>query len=115
MQNWVAHPRIINKKKKDIVECVFQVKSSSKAYQLYQNQKDLCDKLSMKVSSKNTDMFYVQRIGFLTGPNVKLSSPMNYVQEINYKAEIDRGCVEIKKKVTFEKGTSSKVLMVCAI
>ena len=60
-------------------------------------------------------MDYVQRIEFLTGPNINLAVPSNYVQDINTKAWIDEGLIEIKKKVAYEKGSSSKVLMVYAV
>ena len=115
VQNWMAHPRIINKKNKNIVECIFQVQAKATAYQLYQNQKELCQKLSMTITSKSTKMEYVQRIGFLTGPNVHLAVPNNYVREINEEAQIDKGSIEIKKKTAHEKGATSRVLMIYAI
>ena len=40
----------------------------------------------MSITSKNTKMEYVQRIGFLIGPNVHLAVPNNYIKVINEEA-----------------------------
>ena len=69
----------------------------------------------LKISTKKTDMYYVQRIGFLTGPNVNLASLDLYIKEILQLAKLDLEVIEIKKKITFEKKTSSKVLMIYAV
>jgi len=58
---------------------------------------------------------YDQRIGYLDGPYIQLTSPDQYVQDINTQALIDRGYIEIKKQLTYEKGVSSKALVVYAI
>ena len=113
--SWTSTPRIIKAKTKDTVECIFQVKSNATAFQLYKNQQKLCDEKFIKVSMKKTDMEHVQRIGFITSPYVQLASPDVYVQEINSTAMIDRGIIEIKKHITYEKGMASKVLMIYAL
>ena len=69
----------------------------------------------LKISTKKTDMYYVQRIGFLTGPNVNLASSDLYVEEIWQLVKLDLGVIKIKKKITFKKKTSSKVLMIYAV
>ena len=113
--NWACDPRVINRKDKDIVELIFKVKTMASAYQLYVNQKEICTNNSIRITKKSTDMEYVQRVGFLTGPYVQLASPEEYVKEINSIANIDPGCIEIKKHVTHEKGVGSKVFMIYAI
>jgi len=113
--NWASPPRVIPRKNKTTVECMFDLKTTASTFQLYQNQKDMCNSKSIKISTKKTDMQYMQKIGFLTGPYVQLAAPDRYVQEINEEALICHGAIEIKKRITFEKGVASKVLMVYTI
>jgi len=111
--SWAYLPRVKHRKDKSIVECAFQAKTTATAFQLFQDQQSLCQELHMKISTKKTDMNqYVQRIGFLTGPYVRLASSDKYVREINNKALVHRGCIEIKKQITHEKGTASKALVI---
>ena len=115
IENWAPVPRVIKKKSKTTVECMFDLKTTASAFQLYQNQKKRCDEKLIKISTKNTDMEHVQRIGFLSGPHVQLAASPHYVKEINEEALVNYGSIEIKKRITCEKGVASKALMVHAI
>ena len=44
-----------------------------------------------------------------------MASPKYYVNELEFKAEIEKGYVEIKKKYTFDRGVWSKVLVIYAV
>jgi len=114
--NWAYYPRVVYRKQKSIVEYSFEVKTTINTYQLYQDQQSLCQSSKIKISTKKTEMGqYIQRIGFLTGPHVRLASSDHYVKEINNKALIHRGCIEIKKQSTHEKGSLTKALVVYAV
>ena len=56
------------------MECVFQVKIIVSAFQLYQNQKEMCVRLAMKTSAKKAEIEYIQRIRFLIGMQVNFAS-----------------------------------------
>ena len=69
----------------------------------------------MRISTKKTDLFHAKRLGYIVGPNVQLASPDVYVKQITDAIGLYPNMIEIKKKVTFEQGTSSKVLMINAL
>ena len=52
LNSWAIESRIAHKKKKIIIKCVVQVKTESITFQMYQNQKEICDKYQLKLSSK---------------------------------------------------------------
>ena len=113
--SWIYDSKFIRKKNKTIVECFFQVCTEVSTYKLCLNQKEFCEKYSMRISTKNTDLEHTKRIGFIIGPNIQMAAPEAHVNQINAEANLDDKVIEIKKKVTFERGTSSKVLMMCAL
>ena len=115
IKSWAYEPRIIKRKGKDIVECIFRVKSKAKAYMLYQNQRQNYKEWSIKILTKKTDIEYVQKIGFLIGLHVRLADPENYIQEISKAVKLNSRSIKIKKRVTYEKGVAKKVLMTFTI
>ena len=80
------------------------VKTNESAYVLYQNQKEYCDKFNIKISTKQTRMEHIIKIGFLIGTYVKLASLQYYINEINEKLKIKKGSIDIKKEYTYKKG-----------
>jgi len=112
---WTIPPRIIKKKKSMLAEMMVLVKTENTAYNLYEDQKEFCDKYLIKVATKRTTMEYVKKIGYLTGTYVKLASEEYYIKDISKRLKIPSGMIDIKKEYTFEKGKRSKVLSVYVI
>ena len=66
--------------------------------------------------TKRIDIEHTQRVGFIIGPNIKVSSTERYEKEIMKSVEgLESGMIEIKKKNTFERDTKSKVFIVYAL
>ena len=86
-----------------MAETITMVKSEASAFQLYQNQKEYCEKYNIKLSSKNTILEYTQRIGYLSDTYVKLASPKYYIKELNQKLQIEDGQIDIKKNIPTKK------------
>ena len=76
---------------------ILVVKNEALAHTLYMNQREFCDKYSIRVVTKETDMYFTKRTSFLVGCHVELVSPKYYVKELNNKANIKEGEIEIKK------------------
>ena len=49
--------------------------------------------------SKGTKMEHTTKIGFILGPNVRLSDENAHIKEINRKMRLDDGIDEIKKRI----------------
>ena len=60
-------------------------------------------------------MEYTRRIGFLVGPYIQLALANSYIDKINEMLNLDKGMIEIKKKFSYKKDVSSKVLILYAI
>ena len=106
---------MIRKNDRTVVESFFQVKTDKSTFQLHQEQKDFCTNYSMRISTKNTEMVHTKRLSCIIGPNVQLAASEICANQINNKAGFDPNMIEIKKRFTYEKGTSSKVLMIYAV
>jgi len=115
VEAWTIPPRIIKKKQSVLAEMMVFVKSNNTAYNLYQDQKEFCDKYLIKISTKRTMMEYANKIGYLTGTYVKLASEEYYINDISRRLKLSAGMLDIKKEYTFEKGKRSKVLTVYVI
>jgi len=68
--DWLYDPRIIRKKNKSIVECIFEIHTEEYTFQLYFTQKEFCEENVMRISTKTTDMVHTKRLGFIVGPSV---------------------------------------------
>jgi len=110
-------PRVIEKKMKSVkvAEVMIRVYTNQSIYKLYNEQKEVCYKYRIRISTKRTNMEYTKRIGFLTGLYVRIASPVYYLLDIKKKLKIDAGIIEVKKEYIYERGKRSKVLMVYAI
>ena len=115
VEAWTIPLRIIKKKQSMLAEMMVLVKTENTAYNLYEDQKEFCDKYLIKVATKRTTMEYVKKIGYLTGTYVKLASEEYYIKDISKRLKIPSGMIDIKKEYTFEKGKRSKVLSVYVI
>jgi len=115
VEGWAIAPKIVKKPKLVLVEMIIDVETMESAYKLYQAQKEYCDKHKIRVSARNTIMEYTKRVGFLTGPSVKISSPKRYIEELEQYLQIEQGTIDVKKKYTYDKGHRSKVLVINAI
>ena len=62
--------------------------------------------------AKRTDMEHIKRIGFIIGPSLKIATPKNYEEKIYNATQLEEGMIEIKKKITFEQNSKSRVFMV---
>jgi len=114
---WLRMPRVIEKKTKSVkaAEVMIRVYTNQSTNKLYHEQKEVCDKYRIRISTKRMNMEYTKRIGFLTGPYVRIASPVYYLLDIKKKLKIDTEIIEVKKEYTYERGKRSKVLMVYAI
>ena len=115
VQAWTIPPRIIKKKQSISAEMIFQVKTENTTYDLYENQKEFCDKYLIKVSTKRSDFEHVNKVGHLTGTHVKLASEEYYINDISKRLKLKDGTINIKKEHTYERGKRSKVLTVHVI
>ena len=115
VNKWARTPRIIITKKHTKVEIMLEVKTSLTAYELYQREREYCDKINVRIGSKNTCMEYTKKIGFLVGAYVKIASPKYYINELSNIIETTQKVIDIKKSYTYEKGLRSRVLVVYAI
>ena len=113
--DWLYNLRIIRKKNKSIVKCIFEIYTKESIYQLYINQKEFCEENAMRISTKTTDMVHTKQLGFIVGPSIQLASAHEYVKHISQIANLDEEVIEICKKLTYEKGTSSKVLSIYVV
>ena len=113
-EEWCCKPRLIHKKKHATVEMFAQFITSLSTCELHKAQEERCLKHSIKITSKETELQHVKRLGCTIGPNAKIAAPSIYVEKINSTAGLHRGIIEIKKQVTFEKDAKSKVLMIHA-
>ena len=91
------------------------LKSNNTAYNLYQDQKEFCNKYLIKVSTKRTMMEYANKIGYLTGTYDKLAPVEYYMNDISRRLKLSEGIIDVKKEFTFERNIKSKVLAVYAI
>jgi len=114
---WLHVPRVIEKKTKSVkaVEVMIRVYTNQSIYKLYNEQKEVCHKYRIRISTKRMNIEYTKRIGFLTGPYVRIASSVYYFFDIKKKLKIGTGIIEVKKEYTYERGERSKVLMVYAI
>jgi len=115
VEQWAIAPKIVKKKKHVAVEMILELQSKESVFNLYQNQKEYCEKHKIRLSARNTRLEYTKRVGFLIGPCLKFASPRRYIEEINNYLDLEEGVVEVKKKYTFERGSRSKVLVICVI
>ena len=60
-------------------------------------------------------MEHTKRLGFIVEPYVQMASTLEYIKQINKAAKLDDGVIEIRMIITYEKGTSSRVLGIYAI
>ena len=114
-QSWAIPPKIIHRKQSITAEMIVEVETNESAYSLYLKEKDYCNKYNIRVSSKNTIMEYTTKIGFLTGPYVKIAAPKYYITDLKRKLDITNNLIDVKKEYTYDKGKRSKVLAVYAI
>ena len=115
IESWMIDPKVVYNKSSAVIDMVLQLKTTISAHSLYQLEQEYCNRFGLHLSSKNTINAHTKKIGFLTRTYVKLASPKYYVNELEFKAEIEKGYVEIKKKYTFDKGVRSKVLVIYAV
>ena len=64
-----------------------------------QGQHMTCNENKLKIMSKGTKMEHTTKIGFILGPNVRLSDENAHIKEINRKMILDDGIDEIKKGI----------------
>ena len=115
VQAWTVPPRIIEKKRSSLAELMLWVKTNKSAYELYDDQREFCDKFHIKIATKRTIIEYVNKMGYLTGTYVKLASAEYYINDISTRLNLAPGTIDIKKEYTYEKGKRSKVLVLYAI
>ena len=117
IDKWAIEPKIVKKNKYVAVELIMDVKSKESVFKLYQHVKEYCNTHKIRLSARNTKLEYTKRVGFLTGPCLKIAAPKRYIEELNkyLGLEEEDGIIDIKKKFTFERGSRSKVLMICVI
>ena len=89
------------------METTLEVNTNASACGLHQNEKDYCESNKVKIGSKNTIVECTKKVGFLTGPCVKLSSPKHCVNELNESLIAEEGAIDVKKQYTHEKGNRS--------
>ena len=65
---------IIIGKKKIVVQCIACLLPDAATFQLYQNQKETCNKHSSNLEMKKTEMNFTKILGFITGKIVNLAS-----------------------------------------
>ena len=56
-------------------------------------------------------MDYTKRLEFISSLSVDLAEPNKYVTQMIQEADLHVCMIEIKKQITFEKGTLTKVLI----
>ena len=83
--------------------------------ELVKKQKEHVKKCHLGLSTKRTDLVHTQKIGCISGVNIKLSSKAWYQNHIGRKLEINEGNIEIRKEFVYQQGHSSKVLVTCCI
>ena len=117
IDKWAIEPKIVKKNKYVVVELIMDVKSKESVFKLYQHIKDYCNTHKIRLSARNTKLEYTKRVGFLTGPCLKIAAPKRYIEELNkyLGLEEEDGIIDVKKKFTFERGSRSKVLVICVI
>ena len=115
VESWAIAPKMVKKTKHVSVEMIIEVETTESAFKLYQVEKEYCDTHKIKIAARNTIMEYTKRVGFLTGPCVKISSPKRYIDELEQYLKIDKGIIDVKKKYTYDKGYRSKVLVINVI
>ena len=115
VEEWAIAPKIVRNNKVVRVEILADVETDKSAFKLYQYEKEYCETHNIKIGARNTIMEYTKRIGFLTGPCVKIASPKQYIKELNNHLKIQEGIIDVRKKWTYENGSRSKVLVVNAI
>jgi len=115
IQKWAIQPKIVRKSKHVAVELIIDVKSSESAFKLFQHEKEYCQHNKIRVGARNTKLEYTKRVGFLTGPCLKIASPKKYIDDLNKYCGIEDGMIDVKKKFTYAKGSRSRVLVVLVI
>ena len=98
-----------------LVEMIVSLKTVNSTIQLHSNQRKTCNDKKMKLMAKRTDMEHVKRIGFIVGPCLKIATPKTYEEKIYKESQLEKGMIEIKKKITVEQNLKSRVFMVCAL
>jgi len=120
VKDWGRDPRIIAKKQLMTVDLCLELQTEKTTFQLFQSQKEACEKFCIKLETKKTDMEYTKRIGFVSSVYVQEASTDYYAKELTnqgtkvFGVKAD-GLLEVKKQFTFERGTKSKVLVVYAV
>ena len=105
---WCYKPRVTKRKKNHIVEAFCSVMTKFSAYDLHKTQKERCEEQKIGMSSKETDMEHVKRLGFIIGPNVQLATPGICVKEINEKVGLNKGMIELKRNLPLKITYSQK-------
>ena len=115
VEDWTMIPNVVCEKNCMLVEMIVSLKTVNSTIQLYSNQRKMCNDKKMKLMAKRTDMEHVKRIGFIVGPCLKIATPKTYEGKIYKESQLEKGMIEIKKKITVEQNLKSRVFMAHAL
>ena len=94
--------RIIKKKKYFLVETILEVHTNVLSYTLYINMKRSIVIVIMLGLVKKQNHRLHKKLGFLTGPYIKIVSPKYYINELSESLITEDGLIDLKKKYTYK-------------
>ena len=83
--------------------------------ELVKNQIDFIKENEISLSMKETKNEYTARIRILIGIDIQFASKQQYTRNIENRAAIENGIIELKQDKIYEKGYSSIYYVVYAV
>jgi len=105
---WIVPPRIIEKKRSSLAELMLWVKINKSAYELYDDQREFCDKFHIKIATKRTIMEYINKIGYLSGTYIKLALAEYYIDDISTRLIWHQELLISKNDILMKKENGQK-------